>query len=979
MFKRFDFRTWLFLALLAAVGAAHAAAATPSYIFTVLAGGPTGNADGVGGAIQFNQPNGVAVDQNGTIYVADTGNGTIRVLKPGQASQTIRGAAYSTSTIRFLAPSGVAVDPAGDVFVLDSEADSVTELRASTLRGGPIYDFGSPTAIAADANGNIYVADASVSSIIKINLAAGTQTSVSDGTNGFGQVTGLAVDSAGNLYLNVVSDVGSPAMSGVWKASGGVYSELMQPGGLSNLATTNGVALDASGNLFATDGPYSEPASDLTSVAYSEVRLLPSGGAAGAFSTLQQYAHSAADIGQTLTTVSLTGIAVDTADNIYFFANGVLIEGSPAAAGATSIPAHALTVAAGAPATLTVSAAELGLMAGVNSVGSYQWFKNGVAIAGATGASWSIAAAQPTDAGVYSVVMKDSIGTTNSAVLFGVDVSPGETYLNTWTGASPLPTSTLFTSAAFDGSNFIVAGVDGSLWMSPDGMAWTRSGTVPSQVNSLIYAGAPAGLLGVGNGGVIFSAAAPGYAVTTQSSGTANLLTGVAVGNGRMVAVGSSGTAVSSSLATPNWAAAATGVTEDLNAVAFGAGKFVAVGMSGRVLTSPDGVTWSAQLLYGNADLYSIAYGQSGFVALSYDASLSGIYFSPDGVTWTPEGSLPVLSGPTRLIRVIAANGALVAVGSNQISTSTDGGLTWTSHASGTTAALEGIAYGAGHFVAVGDQGSVSVTAQAQARLVNLSANGYVPNGGSLGTGFTVQGTSKPVLLRGVGPGLAQFGLSGVLAAPQLQLFGPGGTVVASNAGWSGSAALAAIFAQVGAFSLSVTSLDAALVATVSGTGNSAQVSGLNGADGRALVEVYDTDSSNPASRLVNLSALAQVGAAGAPLVAGFVVSGTNAETVLLRGVGPGLGQFGLTGLLAAPVLTLYDHTGTVLASNTQWGGTALLNTAFGQVGAFALPVTSADTALLVTLAPGNYTAQLSGTNGATGQGLLEIYEAPTP
>ena len=95
--------------------------------------------------------------------------------------------------------------------------------------------------------------------------------------------------------------------------------------------------------------------------------------------------------------------------------------------------------------------------------------------------------------------------------------------------------------------------------------------------------------------------------------------------------------------------------------------------------------------------------------------------------------------------------------------------------------------------------------------------------------------------------------------------------------------------------------------------------------------------------------------------------------------MGPTLATYNVTGALAQPSLTVYDSTGKSVASNTVWGGGSTLSTAMTQVGAFALPSTSADSAVLVTLPAGAYTVQVSGVNGTTGNALVEIYEVSSP
>ena len=121
------------------------------------------------------------------------------------------------------------------------------------------------------------------------------------------------------------------------------------------------------------------------------------------------------------------------------------------------------------------------------------------------------------------------------------------------------------------------------------------------------------------------------------------------------------------------------------------------------------------------------------------------------------------------------------------------------------------------------------------------------------------------------------------------------------------------------------------------------------------------------------------VGTGSSVMTSGFVITGNSTETVLIRAVGPTLATYGVTGVLAQPTLTVYNASGTSVASNTVWGGGSTLTSAMNQVSAFPLPAASADSAVLVTLPAGAYTVQVSGVNGATGNALVEIYEVSNP
>ena len=278
---------------------------------------------------------------------------------------------------------------------------------------------------------------------------------------------------------------------------------------------------------------------------------------------------------------------------------------------------------------------------------------------------------------------------------------------------------------------------------------------------------------------------------------------------------------------------------------------------------------------------------------------------------------------------------------------------------------------------------TLAVTASANpGRLTNLAIRSTAGTGAQtliLGASLTGgTGSPQPLLLRAMGPSLAPFGVTGALADPALTLYS-GTTVLAANDDWGGGASLANAAAQAGAFAfMAPTSRDAALLQPGLGAGSySLHVTAASGASGVALAEIYETPSAAasplPSRRLANLSARTQAGTGASLLIAGFTLGGTTSKTVLLRAVGPGLASFGVTGFLADPKLELFSGA-TLVASNDNWDGTPALTTAFAAVGAFALPAASRDGALLVSLAPGGYTAQVSGVANATGVALVEVY-----
>ena len=272
-------------------------------------------------------------------------------------------------------------------------------------------------------------------------------------------------------------------------------------------------------------------------------------------------------------------------------------------------------------------------------------------------------------------------------------------------------------------------------------------------------------------------------------------------------------------------------------------------------------------------------------------------------------------------------------------------------------------------------------------RLTNLSTRAMVGTGGNiLIVGFALGGAgtsgSKPMLIRGSGPALTTFQVTGVLPDPVLTLY-LGSTLEDSNVGWSTNPQAAQITAEdtaLGAFTLMPGSADSALFDTLLTPNTySAQIGGKSGDTGVALAEVYDATASYTLStpRLTNLSARVQVGTGGNILIAGFAIGGTTAKTVLIRASGPALIPFSVSGTLPDPELQLFSGV-FVFGANTGWGGSPQIAAAASQVGAFKWSdPSSADSALLVTLPPGTYSAQVSGASGDTGVALVEVYEVP--
>jgi hypothetical protein len=207
--------------------------------------------------------------------------------------------------------------------------------------------------------------------------------------------------------------------------------------------------------------------------------------------------------------------------------------------------------------------------------------------------------------------------------------------------------------------------------------------------------------------------------------------------------------------------------------------------------------------------------------------------------------------------------------------------------------------------------------------------------------------------------------------------------VVATNAGLLQAPNLSAIVStarDLNAFALDSAGNDAAILATLAVGAYTAEVTGLAGAGGQVLLELYDAGpAAAGTTRLANFSTRLDF-AGGETVNFGASISGTTPKRVLIRAVGPTLNTlFGVTPVLPAPVLRVQQGA-TTLAQNTRWTTAANateIAAAAASVGAFALGATAADSAVVVTLPAGSYNLQIADAAAGRGAMLLEFYELP--
>ena len=392
----------------------------------VLPSRSAGSADGTGPAARFDHPRCVAVDAAGNLYVADELNHTIRKVSPNGSVSTLAGTAGERGGVdgrgcaaRFNLPSGVAVNRAGEVFVADTGNQSIRKITpdgaVSTIAGsldpalwgsadgaGVSARFHDPAGIAVDAAGNLYVADdlnftvrriAPDGTVSTLAGRAGSAGSV-DGSGAdarFTDPTALALDPAGNVY---VSDGNS---------SNATIRKITAAGAVTTLATVDagarGLAVDAAGTVFVA----------CTSTS-SIQEITPHGATRVAGGNL-----GAADgVGLAAQFYEPGGIAIDAAGMLYVADTG---NNTVRLATCSKVPAitrqpQSATSIPGSAATFTVAAT------GWPSP-TYQWSFNGAAIPGAVGNSLTLAYVQAADAGSYTVTASNDSGsvTSNPATL----------------------------------------------------------------------------------------------------------------------------------------------------------------------------------------------------------------------------------------------------------------------------------------------------------------------------------------------------------------------------------------------------------------------------------------------------------------------------------------------------------------------------------------------------------------------------------
>jgi kumamolisin len=401
----------------------------------------------------FNDPTALALDGSGNLFVADYSNNAIREISPTGSVTTpygsLSGATGSSdgagNSALFSTPRGLVIDPSGNLYVADTGNNTIRKIAGgvvSTYAGmvgvtgttnatGTLAAFNYPFGLAADTAGNVYVADTGNNLIRKITPGGGVTTLAGNGTSGyldgtgtateFSLPTGVAVDAAGNVY---VADFGNALVrritpAGVVTTVAGQQSTQGALDGIGANALFNlpiSIAVDSAGNLFIADSLVS------TGVIPPSNNLLRRVSPAGVVSTLAGTAGLAGSTDGTGTVAQFNSLeaAFPATSGEIFLSDTLnqLIRAAGLAPGITTPPAGQVVVI-GQPATFSA------VVSGTPTLG-YQWLLNGTPIPGATGASFTIPVVAAGDAGAYALTGTNSYGsaTSSSAALIPITAAP---------------------------------------------------------------------------------------------------------------------------------------------------------------------------------------------------------------------------------------------------------------------------------------------------------------------------------------------------------------------------------------------------------------------------------------------------------------------------------------------------------------------------------------------------------------------------
>jgi hypothetical protein len=938
-----------------------------------------------------------------TLATTDTGNYTVAISNSaGSATSAATSLTVNTlviapsistqpisSTVTAGSAASFSVSAAGTAplfyqWYKDGSVLSSATSASLSLASTSASDAGSYTVKVTNAAGNI-TSTAATLTVNALVIAPAISTQPASSTVTAGSAASFSVNATGTAPLAYQWYKDGSALSSATSASLSLASTSASDAGSYSVKVTN-----AAGNITSSAATLTvnalviapaistQPASStVTAGQNTSFSVIASGTGPLAYTWYKDGVQISYSNNATLTLSAVTSAnagsysvkVANAAGNITSSAVTLTVNAAAVAPSINTQPAN-LSVTSGQNASFSVSAS------GTATLG-YQWYKDGVSLSGATSASLSLSAVSSSNAGSYSVKVSNTAGSvTSSAATLTV------------TAATVAPTiSTQPASVSVNASQVATFAVIAS-GTAPFTYQWYKDGAALS--------GATDASLSIAK---VAASDAGTYKVTvTNSAGSA---TSINVSLNLTVEV-----LAPTITKQPVAQTAYTSQTASFSVEVSGTAPFTYQWKRGGYAIS--GATSSTLNLTNvsanDIGSYTVTITNTTGSVTSTQAALN--VTTPDvapSISAQPS-SLSILAGASANFSVTASGTAPLAYqwykDGSAISGATSPSLSLSSVSSADAAAYSVSVTNAKGMIASNsatllvtfppvvstpsDNSSSSNSSSSQvSRLTNMSIRSvYDSANGPLIIGFNMNGGSKNVLIRATGPALADFGVQGALVDPTLKVY-DGSNEVAFNDNWADNnqaSTLIDAFNKSGAFGLTNTaSKDAALLTKVDGLRTVHVGSTSTNAHGIVLLEVYDMGTGST-QRMNNLSARNYAGSGSDSLIVGFTIEGEGTKRLLIRGIGPGLAQFGLTGLLSDPKIEIHSTVNsqdTILATNDSWQDDSKTTAAFTQTGAFALPSGSKDAAMVIELPAGSYTAMVSGVNGSTGTAMVEVYELP--
>jgi len=782
------------------------------YTISTLAGSAynNGTSDGLGVNAQFNNPYGVAVDNSGNLYVADSKNYIIRKITPSGLVTTIAGQAGLIGNVngtglsaQFGVIEGIAIDSSGNLYVTDltyNTVRKVTQTNGNWTVSTVIPStagLNQPIGIAVDTNGNLYIADSGNYVIRKVSVS-GTMTILagsigqSSGINGVGTSAtfagpvGVAVDNSGNIYVtdSGASTIRKISSSGVVTTIGGfIGAPGLIDGPLNN--TENqfshpfAIAIDSAGNLFISDQ------SSLT-----VIREITSNGIVSTIAGAANIAASNNGTGSQAYFNNPHGIAVDSLGNLYIADSGSSIIRKGVSANAVPQPPTitSSTTAGGivgSTFTYTIAATNNPTIFTIGGA-----LPAGLSFNSATG----VISGTPVAAGSNTVSLSatNPIGTSTIQLSITINVLPPP---------APVINTQPVSQSVKLGSGFTLS-VNASSTISPVSYQWYFNNTAIAGATNSTYTVTSASTLSSGS-----------YTVTvTNNSGS------------------TTSTAAQVSVIIP-------GYLTDLSVLAMdGPGnQLLTIGFT----NGGAGTSGAQNLLIRGAGPALAAFNIQNYLpdpVISVFQGSSQIAFNDNWGNTTSNitsiNSAEAATGAFPYTSTISLDAALV-----QSLPSVQNGYTvqisGKNNSTGLTIA-EVYDYTPDHAIS-------------SPRLTNLSTLLLIPANSYATAGFVIGGTTPvQILIRASGPTLATLApnISNTLADPMLKVYS-GNLVIASNTGWAGNPSISVANTASGAFQFNSNSKDSAVVTTLNPGSYTVQASSASGAAGVTLIELYEVPNSN--------------------------------------------------------------------------------------------------------------------------------------